>query len=144
MLYKVAILLLFVACAYGYEDCGSKDGSVVSVTIANCDNDKKCVLKRNTNVSIEIAFTTNADSDTLTAVVHGVVLGVPLPFNLPNPDGCKDSGVSCPLRAGQSYTYKTSLPVLSSYPKVTVDVQWELKDKEGNDVVCILIPSQIK
>jgi Niemann-Pick C2 protein len=84
------------------------------------------------------------DSDVLTAVVHGVVLGVPFPFNLPNPDGCKDSGVSCPISAGQTYNYKTSLPVLASYPRVTVDVKWELQDKDGNDVVCVLIPSQIK
>lgn len=67
------------------------------------------------------------DSDVLTAVVHGVVLGVPFPFNLPNPDGCKDSGVSCPISAGQTYNYKTSLPVLASYPRVSrrkENIQW--------------------
>ncbi|CAH1371168.1 unnamed protein product [Tenebrio molitor] len=144
MLCKVLALLLFAACVCAYEDCGSKDGSIVSVTVSNCSNDKKCILKRNTNASIEIGFTTNDDSDVLTSVVHGVILGVPFPFDIPNPDGCKDSGVSCPISAGQTYNYKASLPVLATYPRVTVDVKWELKDKDGNDVVCVLIPSQIK
>lgn len=52
------------------------------------------------------------------AVVHGVVLDVPVPFNLPNSDGCVDSGLKCPLQAGQDYTYETSLPVLKKYPRV--------------------------
>ncbi|RZC36465.1 E1 DerP2 DerF2 domain containing protein, partial [Asbolus verrucosus] len=72
---------------------------------------------RNTNATIEISFTTNTESDVLKAVVHGVVLGVPFPFDLPNPDGCKDCGVNCPISAGQTYNYKTSLPVLASYPR---------------------------
>ncbi|KAJ8927970.1 hypothetical protein NQ314_019495, partial [Rhamnusium bicolor] len=62
------------------------------------------------------------DTDSLTAVVHGVILGVPMPFELPNPDGCKDSGVSCP---------------------VTVDIKWELRDHDEKDVICALIPSKI-
>ncbi|KAJ3659210.1 hypothetical protein Zmor_010911 [Zophobas morio] len=145
MLCKVCVIfLLLAACAYGYEDCGSTAGSIVSVNVSNCDNIKKCVLKRNTNASIEISFTTNEDSDVLKAVVHGVVLGVPFPFDLPNPDGCTDCGITCPITAGQTYSYHTTLPVLKSYPRVTVDVKWELQDKDGKDVVCVTIPSQIK
>lgn len=63
---------------------------------------------------------TESTSDVLKSVVHGVVLGVPIPFDLPNGNGCKDSGVTCPLTAGQTYNYETTLPVLSSYPKVRI------------------------
>lgn len=51
-------------------------------------------------------------------VVHGVIMGMEMPFPLPNPDACKDSGLSCPLKKGQSYEYVASLPVLRAYPKV--------------------------
>lgn len=54
----------------------------------------------------------------VTAVVHGIILGVEIPFEIPNPDGCKDSGLTCPLTKGESYTYETSFPVLKKYPRV--------------------------
>lgn len=54
----------------------------------------------------------------MTAVVHGIILGVPVAFQLPNPDGCKDSGLECPLATGNTYHYQASLPVLRKYPKV--------------------------
>lgn len=59
-------------------------------------------------------------TDAVTAVVHGVILGVPVAFQLPNPDGCKDSGLECPLTAGKSYHYQATLPVLKKYPKVII------------------------
>lgn len=59
------------------------------------------------------------DSETLTAVVYGVILGVPMRFPLPNSDGCTDSGITCPIKAGETYTYNTRLPVLKSYPRVS-------------------------
>lgn len=54
----------------------------------------------------------------VTTVVHGVILGVEMPFPLQNPDACKDSGVTCPLKNGENYEYVQTLPVLRSYPKV--------------------------
>lgn len=55
----------------------------------------------------------------MNAVVHGVILGVPVAFQLPNPDGCKDSGLVCPLASGNEYHYTATLPVLRKYPKVS-------------------------
>ena len=54
----------------------------------------------------------------LKAVVHGIIGGVPLPFNPPNVDGCTDSGITCPVGAGKTYTYTNSIPVLKTYPSV--------------------------
>lgn len=42
-------------------------------------------------------FIIEEETDIVKAVVHGVILGVPVAFQLPNPDGCKDSGLECPL-----------------------------------------------
>lgn len=63
---------------------------------------------------------TDVDTTNLTAVVHGVIMGLAVPFPLPNPDGCVDSGVTCPLTTGNSYKYKAVLPVLNEYPQVSL------------------------
>lgn len=54
----------------------------------------------------------------VSAVVHGIVMGIEMPFSLPNSDGCVNSGLACPIKKGSTYEYSTTLPVLKSYPKV--------------------------
>lgn len=54
-------------------------------------------------------------------VVHGIIMGMEMPFPLPNPDACKDSGLSCPLMKGQNYEYVASLPIRRAYPKVSAN-----------------------
>lgn len=53
-----------------------------------------------------------------TAVVHGVIAGVPIPFAIPIVDGCK-SGIECPIQNGQTYHYVATLPVKDEYPAVS-------------------------
>lgn len=68
------------------------------------------------NVSSLVEGVDNVEQ--VTTVVHGVILGVEMPFPLQNPDACKDSGIVCPLKNGENYEYLQTLPVLRSYPKV--------------------------
>ncbi|XP_046431229.1 NPC intracellular cholesterol transporter 2 homolog a-like [Neodiprion virginianus] len=149
------LLLIFVALfcfssiADGVPilDCGSKLGSYSRVQIAGCDtSDQPCVLHKGKNASIEIDFTTYEDATDLKAVVHGTVMIVPIPFDLPNADACQysKSGITCPMRKGQSYKYKAELPVSTRYPSVSVKVKWELQDQDGNDIVCIKLPAVIR
>lgn len=42
-----------------------------------------------------------------------------MPFPLPNPNACKDSGITCPLKAGETYKYISHLPVNENYPRVS-------------------------
>uniref|UniRef100_A0A4Q8K1F4 U35-Deinotoxin-Dsu1a_1 n=1 Tax=Deinopis subrufa TaxID=1905329 RepID=A0A4Q8K1F4_DEISU len=139
----VLCLLAASVHATSFTDCGSKTGQVTSVSVTDCpDGQDVCNLKRGTNAGITIVFGSKSESSSLMAVVHGVISNVPIPFPLPQPDACK-SGVSCPLKNGQSYTYNNSLNVRNSYPPVSVTVRWQLKDSDSNDVVCIEIPSKI-
>ncbi|XP_066245249.1 ecdysteroid-regulated 16 kDa protein-like [Euwallacea similis] len=139
----VIVAVIFQASAT-FSDCGSVDGSIVSVNISKCTpSSKRCILRRNSNVTMAITFTSNTESNMLKAVVHGIILGVPAPFDLPNPDGCKDSGIECPVQSGTTYKYITSLPILSAYPRVTVDIKWEIKDANNKDLICALIPAKI-
>ncbi|GIX85428.1 NPC intracellular cholesterol transporter 2 [Caerostris extrusa] len=88
---------------------------------------------------ISIKFTSKSESKTLKAVVHGVIAGVPLPFNLPKSDGCK-SGIACPTKNGESYTYANNLVIRNSYPSLGVTVRWELKDDQQQDMKTIIHP----
>lgn len=51
-------------------------------------------------------------------VVIGIIEGLPIPFPLPNPDGCKENGLECPLTKDKTHSYLTTLPVMRAYPKV--------------------------
>ena len=54
----------------------------------------------------------------LTTVVHGIVEHVPVPFPMDNPDACKNCGITCPIKGGESLKYKTSIFVKPAYPSV--------------------------
>ncbi|CAH1371167.1 unnamed protein product [Tenebrio molitor] len=137
------IFSIFMSLSWGFKDCGSKDGSVLSVSVSNCEEDQKCVLKKKTNVTIEIVFT-NVDSKTVTPEIHGIIGAASIPFPVPNPDGCKDSGITCPVSADQINKYTASFYVEPSYPNIAATVKLELKDDSGKDFFCKLIRGKIK
>ncbi|XP_034832814.1 ecdysteroid-regulated 16 kDa protein [Maniola jurtina] len=145
MLFQITIAVLVASAqAKFYTDCGSKLSSVQSVGVSGCLEDaKECVLKRNSNVTISVDFTPSVDIKSLETVVHGVIMNLPVPFPLPQPDACKDCGLTCPIKAGTKSSYKATFPILKSYPKVKVDVKWELQNGEDEDLVCVLIPARI-
>ncbi|ELV09890.1 Epididymal secretory protein E1 [Tupaia chinensis] len=78
-----------------------------------------------------------------TASVHGILFGVPVPFPIPEPDGCK-CGISCPIQKAKTYSYLNKLPVKSEYPSVKLVVKWELKDDQNQNLFCWEIPIEIK
>ena len=104
-----------------------------------------CDLVRNTNASIEIDFTVDQDVSSVVAIVHGVIMDIPIPFPLPGANACAntESGLTCPLPKGGPYKYHTTLPVLKSYPKLSVTVKWQLVDEKGENIVCVLLPARI-
>ncbi|CAH4031672.1 ecdysteroid-regulated 16 kDa protein-like [Pieris brassicae] len=145
MFYFFLALLVASAQAKFYSDCGSRLATIQNVGVSGCSMDaKSCILKRNTNVTINIDFTPSKAVTSVETVVHGIIMNLPVPFPISQPDACKGNGLTCPLKAGEKQAYKTTLAVLKAYPKVSVDVKWELKTEAGEELVCILIPAQIK
>lgn len=65
-------------------------------------------------------FALGVASQTSKAVVHGVLAGVPVPFPIPQSDGCK-SGIQCPIQPQKTYSYVNQLPVKTEYPAVSVN-----------------------
>ncbi|CAH2090097.1 unnamed protein product [Euphydryas editha] len=122
----------------------SKLATVQDITFSNCAPEaKECILKRNSNVSITVEFTPSVETKSLETVIHGIIMNLPVPFPLPQPDACKDSGLVCPIKAGEKVSYKASMPVLKSYPKVKVDIKLELKNSDDEDLVCVIISARV-
>ncbi|XP_047534102.1 ecdysteroid-regulated 16 kDa protein-like [Vanessa atalanta] len=145
MLFLITVaVILASAQAKFYTDCGSKLATIQKVEISGCAEEaKECILRRNTNVSIAIDFTPTVDAKNLETVVHGIIMNLPVPFPLPQPDACKDSGLVCPIKSGEKVSYRSSMPILKSYPKVKVGVKWEMKNDDEEDLICVIIEAKI-
>ncbi len=57
------------------------------------------------------------DSKSVQNSVYGIIAKIPVPFRLPNSDGCV-LGVNCPVKNGDSLSESVTLPILNEYPKV--------------------------
>ncbi|XP_055531426.1 NPC intracellular cholesterol transporter 2 homolog a-like [Wyeomyia smithii] len=145
-LFVVLALAINFVQSVQFENCADANtiGNYSLVEVSDCKlNEPACVLKRNSNATISITFTSEDDLSELKAVVHGIILGMEVPFKLPNDNGCVDSGLECPLAKDTELKYTTTLPVLKQYPKVAVEVKWELKSGD-REVVCVKIPAKIQ
>ncbi|KAL6105716.1 npc2 [Pungitius sinensis] len=141
--FFVLLCLIGLTCAepVKFVDCGSSSGKVSLVEISPCAS-QPCPLQRGQSYSVNVTFDSAVQSQSSTAVVHGVIAGVPIPFPIPIEDGCK-SGIQCPIQKQQTYHYLTSLPVKSEYPTIKLVVEWELRDDNKKDLFCIRFPVQI-
>ncbi|KAK3732027.1 hypothetical protein QZH41_019121, partial [Actinostola sp. cb2023] len=78
--------------------------------------EQPCQLKRGTKVNVKATFIPHENVTDGESSVHGKVMGFWVPFPLPNPQACKDSGIKCPMVAGETYTYSADLDIKSMYP----------------------------
>ena len=66
------------------------------------------------------------------------MLGLEIPFLLPNDDPCLVMGLKCPLEADTVHHLAFSLPVKAIFPAVEVKIKIELNDKvTGQNLVCL-------
>ncbi|XP_035683286.1 NPC intracellular cholesterol transporter 2 homolog a-like [Branchiostoma floridae] len=131
-----------LANALQWRDCGS-EATIFNVFVSSCEDQSTCPMKKGSNVSLVVWFEPNKQITKATASMRGIMAGVPLPFPLQNPDGCKDSGLKCPLVGYESYNYTNSVYMHENYPTVKLLVEWELRDQNGDVIWCILVPAKI-
>ncbi|XP_076063275.1 NPC intracellular cholesterol transporter 2 homolog a-like [Oratosquilla oratoria] len=141
------VLVCSVVSAVKIRTCDSATADVdfQHINITGCGR-SVCIFKKGESAQMQLPFTPKYEVSSLTAKVHGIIAGIPIPFNgLPN-DGnaCISAGLKCPLKANQPVIYSASLPVQSIYPSITLKVKWELIDSKGQDVVCILFPVRLQ
>lgn len=138
--------------AVHFKDCGSKSAKVVNVTISPCTKEP-CPLITGQNATIGISFMENAGVapvEFTKSKVYGIVLGIKVPFPIDDDNGCNNCGITCPVKAGSTYSYSYSLYIDPSFPAVDCIVQWELKatskdrKQDSDDLFCIQVPVQVK
>lgn len=89
----------------------------MSLSLSRLVSRSCCIPERVGETSL--AHFSDKEVRNLTATVHGIIASIPTEFPLSNRNGCSNSGLTCPLAAGQEYTYTQTVPVLSSYPNVS-------------------------
>ena len=124
-----------------FKDCGSQVGKILKISTQPdvSMSGRMYVIHKGKNYTISVTFASTETTKQAHAQVYGIVAGIPVPFPLPNTDGCNGSGISCPIMQGETYTYSTTLPVSRLYPSVKVIVKWELFDSTrdtGNKLFC--------
>nr|CAH8819250.1 unnamed protein product [Trichobilharzia regenti] len=126
-----------------FRDCGSKIGSLISLTVTPCDK-TPCALYKGHNSTITIEFNTSETVKNGRISVHGVLAHVPVPFPLDNSDLCQFVSPTCPLiNSIPKYTHTYTMFVKTSYPSISLVVRWELKNSSDEDIVCVEFPAQL-
>ncbi|XP_037359757.1 NPC intracellular cholesterol transporter 2 [Talpa occidentalis] len=138
----LALLASALAEPVRFKDCGSEVGVIKELNVIPCPV-QPCKLHKGQSYSVNATFTSTTQSQTSVAVVHGIVLGVPIPYTIPESDGCK-CGINCPIEKGKTYSYVNKLPVKSEYPSMKLVVKWELRDDGGHHLFCWEIPVEIE
>ncbi|CAF1315425.1 unnamed protein product [Adineta ricciae] len=132
----------FLRAATPYKDCGSTAGTIQSFEVTGCTT-APCKFAKGHNYTMNLVFQAKSASKSLSVSIHGVIGGIPVPFPLPDPDACKMQ-VKCPVNANDVNTAVMTLPVLQSYPSLSLYVKLELKANDtGNDYACLQFPATI-
>ncbi|OWF50428.1 ecdysteroid-regulated 16 kDa protein-like [Mizuhopecten yessoensis] len=149
-LLQTLIICAYVSLAVGgpWKQCiDVKMAATIShVAVAGCAPGASiCDLKRGTNASVTVTFTSTTEETKATAEVKGLIAGVPVPFPLNNADACKykPSGIApCPLKPTKQYVYTHQVEVKSLYPKIMVEVLWNLMGSSGS-IFCFMLNARI-
>jgi len=145
------ILTLLVASAYAgdildlIEDCGSTGGEITALTFDGCDaeEDDECEAAKGSTVVGQMTFKASAASPSLECKIYGIIFGleVPFPGGCPVVDACSAlSQGDCPIEAGEEFIYNLSMKIESIFPAGSVTGKWTLKDTNGENFACFLIP----
>ncbi|CAL4075058.1 unnamed protein product, partial [Meganyctiphanes norvegica] len=129
---------------------GSAQIDLTAINITGCGPpdrpQRNCLFQKGTNAQMTLPFIPAGPSSVVRTKVHGILAGIPIPFPLPNEDGCSPAGggLTCPLTPNQLVTYQTQLPVSKNYPSLSLKVRWQLEDENKRDIVCIEFPVQLR
>ncbi|CAG2116463.1 unnamed protein product [Medioppia subpectinata] len=143
---KIVLFALTVTQINGvdFTDCGSATGKVTAILVTGCSSSSDiCDFKAGTNVSIEVKFQSETNSNAATVKIWGIIAGVPVPFDLKPSDACSHWNINCPIVNGNNYDLKISVPILSQYPKIKVQVRVALLDANNSKLFCQQFPVQI-
>ncbi|XP_076463720.1 NPC intracellular cholesterol transporter 2-like [Babylonia areolata] len=135
------VVLVAVAEPIKFKDC-SGNGTTVVVDISPCSV-QPCVFTYNMTATVRVTFKAPVDSGSLKAQISGIIEGIRIGWPMPNPDGCKDSGITCPVAQSKQYTYVSTLAVPKGAPQLRLVVEWSLTGASGEKQFCFDFPMEI-
>ncbi|XP_011414098.2 NPC intracellular cholesterol transporter 2-like isoform X1 [Crassostrea angulata] len=142
MIKYLTILVIAVssisAVSVKFSGCRSHGvhGTLTTVDVEPCPAEP-CALPHGKNITLRATFTPSVDSNTFKSSVHGIILGLPVPYGVPH------GSLSGPIVSGQEVTYTNTLYVSPAYPKIRLNVEWEVLDDHHRDLFCFIIPVHI-
>ncbi|XP_077528062.1 ecdysteroid-regulated 16 kDa protein-like [Haemaphysalis longicornis] len=122
-----------------HEKCG---GDFAGVRIDPCP-ELPCHFKKGKPLKLEVDFVATESFQKLEMKLRGELSNkVWLPFPGFRKNACKNNGLTCPLEVGTSYTLRSTLNVLSSFPSVDANVEWSMKG-DNKTIFCFLVPVKV-
>lgn len=107
------------------------------------ETEQMCILKKAENSTLSVTFQADKPVKSITSVCHGIIGGIPVPFNGIDTNGCDGIQGGCPLAAGKTYTFTTQIPVKKIYPSIKLAIKWEELMDSKTDAWCLVIPAEI-
>lgn len=98
----------------------------------------------------EYLLISDKDMENVKNSVKAIVFNVAVPFiGVDDESICeklyKKSGekANCPVKAGETYIYKDSFPILDFYPNINTKVTWSLKGDDDTFLSCFHVRATI-
>jgi len=139
----------FSPCSTPVVDCSTQeDSATIHMVHLNDCSRPPCRLIKGSSSKLEIVFTPKYDSSQFTIDIRGIISGIPVPWAVP---GGNDA---CPLiepkpengciKAGVRQTLTLDIPILASYPSITLMIHLKFKDAEDRTQVCLKMRAELK
>ena len=75
------------------------------------------------------------------------VLGIALPYELPNnqKDGCQQlQSTNCPLDPKEFAIYTLSMPILKSYPSISIEIELNMIGDDSKSQFCFKVDCKVE
>ncbi|XP_046401933.1 NPC intracellular cholesterol transporter 2 homolog a-like [Ischnura elegans] len=145
MFRQTLALFLVLAVAYATEfyECDSGVTPATDLRVNDCDQ-LPCQFKRGKDIIAQMDFKTDGAASKLEPQVRVKALGFWVNYPIGYDDACTHlSAGKCPLSSGDSATYDIQIPVLDSYPEITINVEVTLKNENGDPISCFAIDGEV-
>ncbi|XP_044733848.1 NPC intracellular cholesterol transporter 2-like [Chrysoperla carnea] len=115
----------------------------VHVDIKGC-TEEPCLLPSGQNAIMDLTFVVPNNSDILWAKVNPIVFGIEGVFELPDPNVCNGllNGY-CPVDQNELLTYRLEMPVLKSYPQISLSIKLSIEDENRKKISCFVVKCKV-
>lgn len=117
----------------------------IKVNLKGCDK-PPCKLIKGNDAEIEVEFSALTAVKDLRPKVVAKIAGISVPYELPGEqkDGCKHlKDTKCPLEEGEDATYVLTMPVMKSYPSISLEIELQLLSETSGQQFCFKVDCRV-